>query len=96
MPLDIDTVVASVEKTHRLMVVHEAPRTAGFGAEIAHQVQERAFFALDAPVWRVCGTDTPIPQDPELEQPCIPSIDEIVEAALALWRPSEEEQWQTS
>ena len=84
VPLDIDTVVASVEKTHRLMVVHEASRTAGFGAEIATQVQERAFFALDAPVWRVCGSDTPLPQDPDLEQVCIPSTDEIVAAALAL------------
>ncbi len=84
VPLDIDTVVASVEKTHRLMVVHEAVRTAGFAAEIATQVQERAFFALDAPVWRVCGTDTPLPQDPDLEQACIPSTDEIVAAALAL------------
>lgn len=84
VPLDIDTIVASVEKTHRLLVVHEASRTAGFGAEIATQVQERAFFALDAPVWRVCGTDTPLPQDPDLEQACIPSVDEIVTAALAL------------
>ena len=70
-----------MEKTHRLLIVHEAPRTAGFGAEIAAQVQERAFFALDAPVWRVCGTDTPLPQDPDLEQACIPSTDEIVAAA---------------
>ena len=84
VPLDIDTVVASVEKTHRLMVVHEASRTAGFGAEISAQVQERAFFSLDAPVWRVCGTDTPLPQDPDLEQACIPSTEEIVTAALAL------------
>ena len=84
VPLDIDTIVASVEKTHRLMVVHEAARTAGFGAEISAQVQERAFFALDAPVWRVCGSDTPIPQDPILEQAAIPSVDEIVTAALAL------------
>jgi pyruvate dehydrogenase E1 component beta subunit len=84
VPLDIDTIVASVEKTHRLMVVHEASRTAGFGAEISAQVQERAFFALDAPVWRVCGADTPLPQDPTLEQAAIPSADEIVTAALAL------------
>jgi pyruvate/2-oxoglutarate/acetoin dehydrogenase E1 component len=84
VPLDIDTIVASVEKTHRLLVVHEAVRTAGFGAEIAAQVQERAFFALDAPVWRVAAGDTPLPQDPELEQACIPSTDEIVSAALAL------------
>lgn len=84
VPLDIDTIVGSVEKTHRLMIVHEASRTAGFGAEIAAQVQERAFFALDAPVWRVCGADTPLPQDPMLEQAAIPSVDDIVAATLAL------------
>lgn len=84
VPLDIETVIKSVEKTHRLLVVHEAVRTAGFGAEIAQQVQERAFFALDAPVWRVAGTDTPLPQDPGLEQLCIPSTDEIADAARAL------------
>lgn len=84
VPLDIETVIRSVEKTHRLLVVHEAVRTAGFGAEIAQQVQERAFFALDAPVWRVAGKDTPLPQDPELEQLCIPSTDEIADAARAL------------
>lgn len=84
VPLDIERIVTSVEKTHRLMVVHEASRTAGFGAEIAAQLQERAFFALDAPVWRVCGSDTPLPQDPMLEQAAIPSADEIVTAALAL------------
>lgn len=84
VPLDIETIIRSVEKTHRLLVVHEAVRTAGFGAEIAQQVQERAFFALDAPVWRVAGSDTPLPQDPELEQLCIPSTDEITDAARAL------------
>ena len=86
VPLDIETVIRSVEKTHRLLVVHEAVRTAGFGAEIAQQVQERAFFALDAPVWRVAGKDTPLPQDPGLEQLCIPSTDEIADAARALAR----------
>jgi len=84
VPLDIETVIRSVEKTHRLLVVHEAVRTAGFGAEIAQQVQVRAFFALDAPVLRVAGKDTPLPQDPELEQLCIPSTDEIADAARAL------------
>jgi pyruvate dehydrogenase E1 component beta subunit len=84
VPLDIETIVASVEKTGRAMVVHEAVRTAGAGAEIAALIQERAFFSLDAPVWRVAGTDTPIPQDPELEQLCIPSVADIESAARAL------------
>ena len=84
VPLDIDTIIASVEKTSRAIVVHEAVRTAGAGAEIAAQIQEKAFFSLDAPVWRVAGTDTPIPQDPQLEQLCIPSVADIVAAARAL------------
>lgn len=64
VPLDIETIVSSVEKTHRLMIVHEASRTAGFGAEISAQVQERAFFSLDAPVWRVCGDRHPVAAGP--------------------------------
>lgn len=84
VPLDIDAIVASVERTGRAVVVHEAVRTAGVGAEIATQIQERAFFALDAPVWRVAGTDTPIPQDPQLEQLCIPSVDQIADGVRRL------------
>jgi len=84
VPLDMDTVITSVELTGRAAVVHEAARTAGAGAEIAAQIQERAFFALDAPVWRVAGTDTPIPQDPELEEACIPSVDDIAAAVRTL------------
>lgn len=84
VPLDIDTIVASVCRTGRALIVHEAARTAGAGAEIAAQIQEKAFFALDAPVWRVAGTDTPIPQDPQLEQLCIPSVDDIVAGVHAL------------
>ena len=61
VPLDIDTITASVEKTGRCMVVHEATRTGGFGAEIAAEIQERCFYALEAPVQRVTGWDTPYP-----------------------------------
>jgi len=86
VPLDIETIVRSVEKTSRALIVHEAPRTAGAGAEIAALIQEKAFFALDAPIWRLGGTDTPIPQDAELEEACIPSVDAIVEAAQELMR----------
>ena len=86
VPLDIETILASVEKTSRALVVHEAVRTAGAGAEIAAQIGERAFFSLDAPVWRLGAIDTPLPQDPELEQLCIPSVDDIVAAARELVR----------
>lgn len=61
VPLDIDTIVASVEKTQRCIVVHEATRTGGFGAEIVSEIQERCFYSLEAPVQRVTGWDTPYP-----------------------------------
>jgi pyruvate dehydrogenase E1 component beta subunit len=84
VPLDLETIVASVEKTGRALVVHEAVRTAGPGAEIAARIQEAAFFALDAPVWRLGALDTPIPQSPDLEQLVIPSAAEIQAAAREL------------
>jgi len=60
-PLDLDTVVASVKKTGRCVVVHEATRTSGFGAELAALVQEHCFYHLEAPIERVTGWDTPYP-----------------------------------
>src|SRR5205085_6848254 len=65
VPLDIETVVASVEKTGRCVIVHEAPRTSGFGAELAALVQEHCFFHLEAPIERVTGWDTPYPHAQE-------------------------------
>jgi len=60
-PWDEAAVVSSVEKTGRCIVTHEAPKTSGFGAELAATVQERCFLSLEAPVQRVCGWDTPFP-----------------------------------
>ena len=60
-PLDLDTLVASVERTRRLVVVHEAPTFLGLGAEIAARVTERCFYHLEAPIERVTGWDTPYP-----------------------------------
>ncbi|MFC4348392.1 alpha-ketoacid dehydrogenase subunit beta [Kordiimonas lipolytica] len=65
MPLDVDTIVESVKKTGRCMVLHEATLTSGFGAELSAQVQERCFYHLEAPVVRVCGFDTPYPHAQE-------------------------------
>ena len=65
MPLDIETIEASVRKTGRCVVVHEATRTGGFGAELAALVQERCFYHLEAPVERVTGFDTPYPHSLE-------------------------------
>ncbi len=61
LPYDIDTVIASVKKTGRVVIVHEAPRTCGFGAELAATISERAFLHLQAPILRVTGFDTPVP-----------------------------------
>ncbi len=60
-PLDLDTIAASVNRTGRCLVVHEATRTCGFGAELAAQVQEHCFYSLEAPIGRVTGWDTPYP-----------------------------------
>ncbi len=66
-PLDVDAIAASVGKTGRCVVVHEAPRTCGFGAELSALVQERCFLHLEAPVARVTGWDTPFPYTLEME-----------------------------
>ena len=65
LPLDLDTIVASVKKTGRCVVVHEATLTSGFGAELAALVQEHCFYHLEAPVARVAGWDTPYPHAQE-------------------------------
>ncbi|MEA3010647.1 MAG: 2-oxoisovalerate dehydrogenase component beta subunit [Sphingomonadales bacterium] len=65
VPVDIDAIEASVKKTGRCLIVHEATRTSGFGAELAALVQERCFYHLEAPVTRVTGWDTPYPHSME-------------------------------
>jgi 2-oxoisovalerate dehydrogenase E1 component beta subunit len=65
LPLDMETIEASVAKTGRCVIAHEATRTSGFGAELAAAVQERCFYALEAPIERVTGWDTPYPHAQE-------------------------------
>ena len=77
-PLDIETVIRSVERTGRAIVVHEAPRTCGFGAELAALIQEKAFLHLKAPVARVTGFDTPFPYS--LEKLYIPDARRTLES----------------
>jgi pyruvate dehydrogenase E1 component beta subunit len=79
-PVDIDTIVASVKKTGRLVVVHEAPRTCGFGAELVALVNEKAFDHLEAPPARVCGFDTPFPYT--LEMDYLPLANRILPAIV--------------
>lgn len=80
IPLDLDTVVASVEKTGRCVIVHEAPRTSGFGAELAALVAEHAFLRLEAPILRVTGYDTPFPYT--LEHEYLPDVPRILDALI--------------
>ncbi|HEX7623035.1 MAG TPA: alpha-ketoacid dehydrogenase subunit beta [Anaeromyxobacteraceae bacterium] len=77
-PLDIDAIVASVSKTGRAVIVHEAPRTCGFGAELSALIQERCFLSLEAPVARVTGWDTPFPYT--LENEYLPRAPRILRA----------------
>lgn len=76
-PIDIDTIIASARKTNRIVVVHEAVRFGGLGAEIAAQIQEHAFDHLDAPVARVGAPFSPIPFSPALESAYVPNADRI-------------------
>ena len=78
LPFDIDAILASVEKTGRCVIVHEAPRTCGFGAELVASIQERALAYLEAPILRVTGLDTPFPYS--LEHEYLPNADRIVAA----------------
>jgi acetoin:2,6-dichlorophenolindophenol oxidoreductase subunit beta len=80
-PLDSETIANSVKKTGRLMVVHEAVRQGGIGAEIAARVQQEAFYYLDYPVMRVAAPFAPVPAGPTLEKQFLPSHHQIVRAA---------------
>jgi pyruvate/2-oxoglutarate/acetoin dehydrogenase E1 component len=84
-PLDTETIVRSVSKTGRVLILHEAPRTGGFGGELAAVVAEsEAFDYLDAPIRRLGGRDIPIPYNRTLERATVPQVEDIVAAARAL------------
>ena len=84
-PLDLDTIVASVQRTGRCVVVHEATRTSGFGAELVALVQEHCFYQLEAPVERVAGWDTPYPH--ALEWAYFPGPQRVGEAFRRVMEP---------
>jgi 2-oxoisovalerate dehydrogenase E1 component beta subunit len=86
LPLDEDTIVESVKRTGRLLVVHEDTRTGGIAGEIAMRVSERAFEWLDAPMLRVTATDAPVPFSGALEDAFLPQPADIVTAARYLAR----------
>jgi len=83
-PLDVDAILASVRKTSKVLVAHEATQSCGVGAEVAALVSERAFEDLDAPVRRLTTPDVPIPFSPPLEQAVLPQLDDIKEACREL------------
>lgn len=83
-PLDLETILTSVNKTNRVVTVEEAWRTSGVGAELAALIQEHAFDALDAPVMRVTQEDVPLPYAANLEALSLPNAAKVVEAAKAV------------
>jgi acetoin:2,6-dichlorophenolindophenol oxidoreductase subunit beta len=83
-PWDRDAVLASVAKTHRLVVTHQATRRGGFGGEIAAEVAERGFDLLDAPILRIGALNTPIPFSPPLEEFVLPTAARVVDAVRSM------------
>ena len=88
-PLDLDTILASVRKTNRAVIVEEGWPHGGVGANLSTLITEQAFDYLDAPVQRVTGADVHMPYSKRLEQAAIPHEEHVVKAALATWRGPE-------
>jgi pyruvate dehydrogenase E1 component beta subunit len=84
-PFDKETVLESVKKTGRLVIVHEAPKTGGFGGEIAAIVAEEGFDFLDAPIRRIGAPDTPVPYAPVLEDAYLPNAERIIEVVKGMF-----------
>jgi pyruvate dehydrogenase E1 component beta subunit len=82
-PLDIETIIASVKKTNRIVSVEEGWAYSGIGSEIAALAMEQAFDYLDAPVKRVAGKDVPLPYAANLERMALPQSEDVVAAAKA-------------
>ncbi|MFM7862696.1 MAG: transketolase C-terminal domain-containing protein, partial [Planctomycetaceae bacterium] len=85
-PLDTELILASVEKTGRLLIVEETPAAFGLGAEVAARVADAGFDSLDAPIRRVSGVFAPTPYSPSLEAAVVPDADQIVAAIRQLVR----------
>jgi pyruvate/2-oxoglutarate/acetoin dehydrogenase E1 component len=84
VPLDVDAILASVRKTSKVVVLHEATRSCGVGAEVAALIAEQAFEDLDGPIVRVTAPDTPVPFSPPLEREILPQVDDVKEACREL------------
>ena len=84
VPLDREAILASVRKTSKVVVLHEATRSCGVGAEVAALIAEEAFEDLDGPIVRVTAPDVPIPFSPPLERAVLPQVDDVKEACREL------------
>lgn len=84
VPLDKETILASYKKTNRAIILHEAPKTSGFGGELAAMLQEECFDDMASPIIRIGSKHMPIPTNPGLEKYYLPSIEDITEAARKL------------
>lgn len=87
-PLDDATIMASLARTRRVLIVDEGWRSGGLSAEIGMRIAEQAFYDLDAPPMRLCGAEVPIPYPKHLEDAAIPQVETILSAATSLVRPS--------
>jgi pyruvate dehydrogenase E1 component beta subunit len=85
-PLDTESILASVGKTHRAVVVDEGWRTGSFAAEISATIMEKGFYDLDGPVGRVCGAEVPIPYAKHLEEAALPQVEAIMKATEEICR----------
>jgi pyruvate dehydrogenase E1 component beta subunit len=86
-PLDMPTIVQSVQRTRRCVIVDEGWRSGSISAEIAARLADEAFFELDAPIRRLCGREVPVPYAVQMETAALPQVSEIVEAVRGLVRP---------
>lgn len=84
-PLDIGTILTSISKTHRAVIVDEAWRTGSFAAEISAQIMEQAFDELDSPVRRVCSAEVPMPYAKHMEDAALPQPEKIVDAVMQMF-----------
>jgi pyruvate/2-oxoglutarate/acetoin dehydrogenase E1 component len=84
VPLEVDAILASVRKTSKVVVLHEATRSCGVGAEVAALIAGEAFEDLDGPVVRITAPDVPIPFSPPLERAVLPQVDDVKEACREL------------
>jgi pyruvate dehydrogenase E1 component beta subunit len=84
-PLDIGTILTSVSKTHRAVIIDEAWRTGSFAAEISAQIMEQAFDELDSPVRRVCSVEVPVPYAKHMEDAALPQPEKIVDAVMQMF-----------